>query len=96
MILPQTGLGQHGGRLDVLSIDEEDVLSKVRLIVSGLRAKDDAIGLEPVRKAVTESGATIVLENPGSGAIELRLGRVRFVLRSVPEGIEISFPIGET
>jgi hypothetical protein len=66
--------------VDVLTIDEEGVLSSIREIVSGIRAGSRAIGLEDVEGAVISIGGSVSTE-PDRGAYKIyELRGARFSL----------------
>jgi hypothetical protein len=89
---PDTDAGSWKGRADLLSADEEAVLSEVREIVSCARGDSRTPDFRLLAQQVTGAGASLV--NLGrDGALEFTRGTVRFSLRPVPGGrFEINFP----
>ena len=86
--------GACGEPIDVLTLGEESVLKSVREIVSGIRAKSRAIGVEEVEVAVVSIGGTVSNEtNRGRYSIcELRGARFSLSADSGPGGaIQLSF-----
>jgi hypothetical protein len=80
-------------RIDVLSADEEDVLSDLRDIVTRARTAGHACDLGMLNTEVTTSGASVVGEGEDNGSIHFKRGDVHFLLRPVPGGcFEVSFP----
>jgi hypothetical protein len=77
------------GRADVLSAEEEAVLSRMRDFAAGIRGLGLVPDLGRLSQAVTEVGALAVGVDAEHGSIEFELGNVRFSLRSVPEGVEM-------
>jgi hypothetical protein len=79
-------------RVDVLSTEEENVLSNVRDIVAGMRAMGSMGDLAILSQRLTDAGAFAANERETDGRVGFVLGGVRFLLRTVPHaGFEISF-----
>ncbi len=85
--------GRWKGRADVLSANEEWVLSEVREIVGSIRAGDETADLPALIEGVTRAGASIVSDGDGNGPSRFKRGGISFTLRSIPDGrFEIRFP----
>lgn len=80
--------------VDVLTFAEESALKSVREIVSGIRAKSRAIGVEDVEGEVISIGGTVSTETDKGGfkVYELRGARFSLTAGSGPGGaIHLSF-----
>jgi hypothetical protein len=86
--------GACGEPIDVLTLGEESVLKSVREIVSGIRAKSRAIGVEDVVTEVISIGGTVSTEADKGGfkIYELRGARFSLTADSGPgKAIQLSF-----
>ena len=78
------------GRTDLLSSDEERVLSEVREIVMGMREDGKSADLLSFVEAVGRAGASVADE--GDDLFRCKLSGTCFSLRAMPDGLfEISF-----
>jgi hypothetical protein len=94
----RTGMDlERGGtepRVDILTPDEEKLLSDLREFMARIRS----LGISPemglLQKAVLAAGASVVAVAGEPGAVVFERGRVLFALRTKPDGgIEIGFPL---
>jgi hypothetical protein len=88
-----TAPGTWKGRADVLSSDEERVLSDVREIVRRIRAEGKTVDLASLGQSVGDAGAIPVGFDADAGSREFDLRGIRFFLQPAPgAGVEIHFP----
>ena len=77
---------------DVLTEEEEGVLSMVRCALAEIRVRSGCADMDAIREAVISAGA-LMLEDEGECGT-YSLGTTRFTIRSLrapPGGIELSF-----
>jgi hypothetical protein len=82
------------GTADLLTPDEEGVLSALRDIVAGVRAQGLAPELEGAADRLVSAGAELSVGPGEPGPLDFRLRGVRFTLRTSPgprRGIEVCF-----
>lgn len=86
-------VGKLETRDDILSAAEEGVLSHLREIVAGIRARGLAADVGSLKDAINGTCASVFDCSEESDSSNLRLGSVQFSLRFVrQEVLEINFP----
>jgi hypothetical protein len=88
--------GGIGPRLDILTPDEERLLSDLREFMARIRALGITPDLGLLQKAVLASGASLSAYVGEPGSVLFERGGVLFALRTKPDGgIEIGFPLAK-
>jgi hypothetical protein len=83
---------ERSGGLEILSGAEEDALSRIRTFVAEVRALGARNELERLTHALVSSGGAAVAAGAEGNAVILKLGEAHVTLRTVGNGIEVSFP----
>jgi len=80
--------------LKVLSLEEEEVLVRLKAVAERMRSRNAALGLAVLKEAIVESGGVPVPGDPPEGTAAFYWGPVGFMLSSTagPEpGIDVEF-----
>jgi hypothetical protein len=86
--------GRIEARLDILTPEEEKLLSDLREFMARIRALGISPDLALLQKAVLAAGASVSAFVGEPGSVVFERGSVLFALRTKPEGgIEIGFPL---
>lgn len=87
---PEINTGLWSGRADLLSSEEERVLSEVRELVRGIREEGKPDDLRALIEGVGRAGGSLAGE--GDDLYLCKFSGTCFSIRSIPEGgFEISF-----
>jgi hypothetical protein len=93
---PGTDLDRGGGksRVDILTPEEEKLLSDLREFMARIRALGITPDMGLLQKAVLAAGASVVAVVGEQSSVVFERGGVLFALRTKPDGgIEIGFPL---
>lgn len=91
---PDSAPDEDAGPFDLLSAEEEGVLSSLRAIVEGVRGRGLSPELEAVSAELVSTCAATEAAPGESGTRVFRQGGASFSLRQIPgpgRGIEVSF-----
>lgn len=80
---------------DVLSVDEEEVLTMMRTLVAEVRERARSTCMEELKKSLVSAGATMTDESVEGATFSLR--RVQFRLKVIPNNVssvELTFVEG--
>jgi hypothetical protein len=81
------------GRIDVLSVDEEGILSALRDLTAQIGARGQAVDRVLLEQSLSEAGAIALGIAEDGESVQFRFHEVLLSLHGIPRGgVEVSFP----